>query len=116
MQEPSSSAEENPSELLEIEYLQRTNDEMKNDLTNALTYCKSLLESENLLTNTPSEKISSVSIAMGDEIFKEIVCMLGERKLITDEDLITFEETDSEGEYEEVYFEFFVDIFSLLFL
>lgn len=102
MQEPSSSAE-NPSKLLEMEYLERTNEEMKNDLTNALIYCKSLLESENLITNKPSEKISSLSIAMGDEIFKEIVCMLEERKLITDEDLITFEETDSEGEYEEVF-------------
>lgn len=51
---------------------------------------------------------------MGDEIFKEIVCMLGERKLINDEDLIIFEKIDSEREYEEVCFEFFVDIFIIV--
>lgn len=94
-----------------MEHIEKPNDEMKNNLTNALTYCKSLLESENLLTNTPSQEISSTSIAIGNEIFKEIVCMLGERKIINDEQLITFEETDSEKEYKEVCFEFFVDIF-----
>lgn len=50
---------------------------------------------------------------MGGEIFKEIVRMLGERKLIMDEELETFEE--SEGECEEIYFEFFVNIFVFFF-
>lgn len=111
MQEPSCSATKDaPSYELQVEHVEETNDEMKSILTNALKYCESLFESENMLINTPPNKISSGSVAMGEEIFKEVLCMLEERNLITDEDLITFEECDSEGEYEEVCYVFFIDI------
>lgn len=58
MQESGTNAEKNPCNCeLEMEHVEETNEEMKNNLTNALTYCKSLLESENLLTNTLSRNI-----------------------------------------------------------
>lgn len=88
----------------ELEQVQRKNDEIKNNLTNALLYCKSLLEAENLLTNTPSEQMSAASIAMGEEIFKEIIFMLEDRKIVTDEVLICAEDADTDNEYE------FVDV------
>ncbi|XP_011871240.1 PREDICTED: uncharacterized protein LOC105563886 isoform X2 [Vollenhovia emeryi] len=113
MQEPGASVEK-PSELdeflckIDMDPVEETYDEMKNNLTNALTYCKYLLESANLLTNTPSRAISSASVAMGDKIFKEIMRMLGEQKHLindektfNDEDLTIIEQTDSEKEYKE---------------
>lgn len=115
MQEPtSSSAEENISSP---ESPPNENEAMKNNLTNALIYCKSLLEAENLLTNTPPTEISEASIAMGEEIFNEIIFMLQDRRIIIDDDLIFAEEIDivNEEEYEEVSFEFLL-IFQLVFL
>lgn len=67
------------------------NENIKNNLKNALVYCKYLLEVENLLTNAPTQ-ISTVFIAMGEEIFKEIMFVLKNRKIITDEDLIRVED------------------------
>lgn len=115
MQEPtSSSAEEN---IPSPESPPNDNEEMKNNLTNALIYCKSLLEAENLLTNTPPTKISEASIAMGEEIFKEIIFMLQERKIIIDDDLICAEEIDvvNQEEYKEVSLESFLNHFIFFF-
>jgi len=105
---PSTSAEQNisssesSSECSSLE----NNDEltMRDTLTNAFTYCKSLLPEENLITDTSPEQISAASIAMGEEIFNEIMFMLQDRKIITDEDLILPEETDvlNKEEYTEV--------------
>lgn len=79
-------------------------DQSKNNFTNALKYCMTLLKAENLVTDTPPEEISATSIAIGEEIFKEIMLMLEERKIILDDNLITVEESDDEEEYEEVRF------------
>lgn len=94
------------------------NNQKKNDLTNALIYCKKLLDAENLLTDTPSEEISAASIAMGKEIFEEIIFMLEDRQITTDENPITAKEfgVAYEEEYEEVHFEFFVYFWCLYFL
>ncbi|XP_071573952.1 uncharacterized protein [Temnothorax nylanderi] len=105
MQEPSTSesVEQNISDSnSEAESLGK-DDDMKNNLTNALIYCKSLLEAENLLTNTPPAQISHASIAMGEAIFNEIMFMLDDRKIIIDEDLIGAEDIDIDNaeEYEE---------------
>lgn len=61
-----------------------------------------------------SEKISSASVAMGDEIFKEIMYMLGEKKLVTDKDLITFKENVIMKENMRRYILNFLLIFLLL--
>lgn len=77
---------------------------MKNNLTNALIYCKSLLEAENLLTDTPPAEISAASIAMGEKIYEEIKFILEDHKIIIDEDLIRVENNDIDNinEYKEV--------------
>lgn len=115
MQEPSSSesAERNISESSPESVSLQKDDDIKNNLTNALIYCKNLLEAENLLTNTPPAQISAVSIAMGEEIFKEIMFMLEDRKIITDEDLICAKDIDivNAEEFEEVRFEFLLMFF-----
>lgn len=113
----SESAEQNISKSsLESVSLEKDED-IKNNLTNALIYCKSLLEAENLLTNTPSTEISAASIAMGEEIFKKIMFMLDDRKIIIDEDLIHIEDIDiaNAEEYEEIHLEFLL-IFLYLFI
>lgn len=85
----------------EREKLLQTED-FKGELTNAVKYCNSLLEAEHLLTDTPPDKISSVSVVMGEVIFEEIVNILGDRKIIVEDDLILCNESDGEGTYEEV--------------
>ncbi|XP_067205411.1 uncharacterized protein [Linepithema humile] len=49
----------------EREKLLQTED-FKGELTNAVKYCNSLLEAEHLLTDTLPDKISSVSVVMGE--------------------------------------------------
>lgn len=102
MQEPNIRAR-TLSDNSEIENITPDN-QSKIDLTNALKYCVTLLKAENLLTDTPPKEISAASIAIGEEIFKEIMLMLEEKKLILDDNLITVEESDDEEEYEEVCF------------
>lgn len=77
-------------------------EDVKGELTNALKYCNSLLQENNLLTNAPPEKISSVSIVMGEVIYDKIIDIIGENKVVVDEELILFEESDTEGVYKEV--------------
>lgn len=102
---------ESISEVKEKEEWQK-----KSDLTNALKHCKKLLEAKNLLTNSPVDEMSAASIAMGEEIFKEIIFMLEDRQIIIDENLITADEiiTDNDEEYEKVRSELFVNIFDIL--
>jgi len=95
-----SSAKENVEEETDIRSLHDEN--CKGELTNALKYCNSLLQEKDLLTENPPEKISSVSMAMGEVIHDTIINILGERKVVTEEELILFEESDSEEMYEEV--------------
>jgi len=120
MSHESSSAEQNISSLKsssESSSSLEKNDELTmRHVTNALIYCKSLLQEENLITNTPPEQISAASIVMGEEIFKEIIFMLQDRKIIADEDLILSEETDvlNKKEYIQKYVEFLLFQFVLL--
>lgn len=81
-------------------------EEFKGVITNALKYCKTLLQNENILTNIPPEEISFSSIAMGEEFYNIIVNMLEERKIIEDYELITSDEIDQLQEYTEVSFVF----------
>lgn len=69
-------------------------EDFKSELTNALKYCVTLLEAKDLLTNTPPDQISSVSIVMGEVIYEEIINILGDRQIITEDDLILFDESD----------------------
>lgn len=84
-----SSAEENVLQFLDVE--QNTE-----NLSNALIYCKKLLQDANLIVSSPSTQISPISIAMGEEFYNTILDMLAERTIIIDEDLIAFNETDEE--------------------
>lgn len=77
-------------------------EDFKGELTNALKYCNTLLQAEDLLTDTAPDKISSVSIAMGEVICEKIIDILGDRKIVVVDDLILFDESDSEEMYEEV--------------
>lgn len=78
------------------------NEDFKGELTNALKYCDNLLQAKDLLTDTPPDKISSVSIVMGEVICEEIINILADRQIVIDDDLILFEESDIEELYEEV--------------
>lgn len=116
MQEPSTSAATSSLES-SPEFLTK-DDELKDNLTNALIYCKSLLETENLITDTPPSEISAASVAMGKEIFKRIMLMLEDHKIIIDEDLIHAEEIDivANSEYEEVCLELLLIFFILFYI
>lgn len=60
--------------------------------------------------------MSAISITMDEEIFKDVILMLRERKIVTDEDLICTEDVDinNEDEYEEIHFEFVANIFCVV--
>ncbi|XP_046476181.1 uncharacterized protein [Neodiprion pinetum] len=77
------------------------NNSIKNDITNAFLYCKSLLEESELLVKNPPSEMSHSSIVMGEEFYNSIVTMLDERKIIEDEELITKDEDDETNEYTE---------------
>jgi len=53
----------------------------KGELTNARKYCNSLLQEKDLLTENPPEKISSVSMAMGEVIHDTIIDILGSEEM-----------------------------------
>jgi len=95
--EPSTS-----QELSDIEERSFLNENFKGEFTNALLVAKSIYEEQNLLTNTPPEKISSVSLAMAEEISKATINILNECIVIVDEELILFDESDDEGNFKEV--------------
>jgi len=97
--EETSTSKDFPQSILEVD----TDEQKKNNLTNAFIYCKSLLEAKNLLTNNPPTEKSATSIVMGEEIFKEIINMLEDRQIVTDECLITAEECNIDNE--EMYYE-----------
>lgn len=89
-------------ELSEIEERSFLNEHFKGEFTNALLAAKSIYEEQNLLTNEPPDKISSVSLAMAEEISKATINVLNESVVVADEELILFDETDDEGNFEEV--------------
>lgn len=97
--DPSSST----AEKMEVDVRDELTDEdRKGELTNALKYCTTLLQEKGLITTTPPDKISSVSKVMGEAICEEIINMLEDHRITTEEYLIMFDESDSEGQYEEV--------------
>lgn len=85
------------------EYEQPLEDEIcEGELTNALKYCNNLLQEENLLTDKPLDETSFVSIVKREVICKDIIDILGEQEVETEDNLILLEENESEGSYEEV--------------
>lgn len=81
-------------------------DKFKGEVTNAFKYCETLMQNNNLLTDTPPDEISSSSIAIGEEFYNNIVQMVGERQIVEEHDLITADEIDHLQEYAEVSFVF----------
>ncbi|KAL0125177.1 hypothetical protein PUN28_004366 [Cardiocondyla obscurior] len=79
----------------------RNDDELKNNFTNAFIYCKNLFEMEDLITDEPPEYMSDASIAMGEEFFKEIMYMLEDRKVVTEENLIFTKHKINKKKFEE---------------
>lgn len=88
----------------------------KGEFTNALLAANCIYEEQNLLTNKPHEKISSVSLAMAEEISKATISVLNEGIVTTEEELIMFHESDEEGEFEEVCFIVFFTIIIICYL
>lgn len=74
----------------------------KGEFTNALLYANSIYESNELLTKEPPAKITSVSMAMGDIISSAVIDIINDSYVMPEEDLILFDDSDSEGVYEEV--------------
>lgn len=79
----------------------------KDEFTNALVHCKIKLLNENLICDTPPDEISSISTAIGEEIYKQLSYMVADREIITDEDLIVSNEINEAKEYEEVCFKIY---------
>ena len=82
-------------EFSDIEERSFLNENFKGEFTNAFFAAKSIYEERNLLINKPPEKISSVSLAMTEEISKATLNVLNE--CIVDEELILFDESDEEN-------------------
>lgn len=80
----------------------------KGDFTNALIAAKSIYEEQGLLTDKPPERITSVSLAMAKEISKITINVLNENIVITDEELILFDETDDKHNFKEVFYYFYI--------
>lgn len=80
----------------------------KGEFTNALIAANSIYEEQGLLTDEPPERITSVSLAMAEEISKVTINVLNEGIVVTDEELILFEETDDEDNFKEVFYYFYV--------
>lgn len=93
--------ENDRSDIVHYDKMELDN-KLKGEVTNALKYCETLMQNDNLITNTPPDEISSSSIAMGEEFYKNIVEMLGERQIVKEHDLITCDEIDHLQEYTEV--------------
>lgn len=90
-------------ETVNIQSRSFIDENFKGEFTNALSYAKSIYESHELLTKNPPEKISSVSMAMADTISSAVIDILNDNYVMTEEDLILYDDSDSEGLYEEVY-------------
>lgn len=97
--EPSTNKTENKDTLEERYFM---NEDFKGEFINALLYKNSIYESHDILTKEPPAKISSVSMAMADSISNAVRDILNDSYMMTEEDLILFDDSDSEGAYEGV--------------
>lgn len=93
-----STSQELPVDLTERSLL---DDVFKGEFTNALLAANAIYEEQNLLTKNPPQKISSVSLAMAHEISKATINIINDCIISTEEELILFDESDNEGEFEE---------------
>ena len=80
----------------------------KGEFKNAFLAARCIYEDHNLLTDKPPEKISSVSLAIADEINKVRINVLNKGIVSTEEKLILFDESDNERVFMEVHFIMFV--------
>lgn len=97
--------EPSTSKTLDTDALDETsfeNEGFKGEFTNALLYANSIYDNHGLLTKEPPAKISSVSMAMADSISNAVIDILNDSYVTTEDDLILFDDSDSEGAYEEV--------------
>lgn len=106
-----STSQELPVDLTERSLL---DDVFKGEFTNALLAANAIYEEQNLLTKNPPQKISSVSLAMAHEISKATINIINDCIISTEEELILFDESDNEGEFEEVCFIIFCTCISII--
>jgi hypothetical protein len=94
------------SQKLDMNFGERSllDENFKGEFTNALLAANCIYKKQNLLTNNPPEKMSSVSLAMADEISKATINVLNEGVIVMEEELILFSEGDDEEDFEEVCF------------
>ncbi|KAK2575623.1 hypothetical protein KPH14_011886 [Odynerus spinipes] len=74
----------------------------KHLLKDVFVYCDSLLQEADLIDTESSATISADAMAIGEELYQSTVEMLGEKVLVTDQDLIHFDEVEEEGLFREV--------------
>lgn len=96
------------SETVDIHSRSFIDEDFKGEFTNALSYANSIYESHGLLTKNPPAKITSVSMAMADTISSAVIDILNDNYVMTEEDLILYDDSDTEGLYEEVCCSFFL--------
>lgn len=99
------SEEPSTSEPMDVELLETRSfkdDNFKGEFTNALVYANSIYKKVGLLTQKPPANISSVSMAMAESISNAVIDILNDSFVTTEEDLILYDDSDSEGVYEEV--------------
>ena len=74
----------------------------KRRLKDSFVYCDSLLQEADVVDTEASATISADAMAIGEVLYRFTMEMLEEMKLITDEDLIHFDEVDEKGLFREV--------------
>ncbi|RLU24502.1 hypothetical protein DMN91_002591 [Ooceraea biroi] len=73
--------------------------EKKSELTNARIYCYKF-KSEGLIADRPPAEISVVSVPMGEELYKNMLDVLADNKIIIDEDT-AFKTINEDKKYKE---------------
>lgn len=77
-------------------------DVAKTRLKDAVVYFEQLLLESDLVATESSSSISQEAMLIGEELYHGAVEMLGEKKLVTDEELILLHEVDEENVFHEV--------------
>ncbi|OAD53364.1 hypothetical protein WN48_10284 [Eufriesea mexicana] len=74
----------------------------KQQLKDALVYAENRLREKNLIASEAFSAIFDAAMAMGEKIIENIVNMLDEDRLVTEECLISNDDSDKENMYENV--------------
>lgn len=90
-----------PSTAEEIEDDSLHSELSKARLKTALAYAEKLFLENNYITSEPCTAISGEHIEIGKEIYEATLEILAEKKIVTEDELISVQELDEEGLFEE---------------